>query len=106
MEDGPLPGHFVRSTAGRDSGKTYLVLGALDSRYVLVADGNARRVEDRKRKNVRHLEVLDMAPGAIRTKIGSGQRVSNEEVMEALSWIRKAAQKIELEGSTSECQEV
>lgn len=53
------PGQLVRSLAGRDKGKHYLVLGELDKSYVLLVDGRSRPVARPKKKNKAHLQYYE-----------------------------------------------
>ena len=53
--------NIVRSVAGRDQGKLFIVL-AVEGEYLLLADGKSRKVESPKRKKRRH--VLFVAPTA------------------------------------------
>ncbi len=53
------PGQLVRSLAGRDKGKHYLVLQELDSRNVLLVDGRSRTLAKPKKKNKAHLQHYD-----------------------------------------------
>ncbi len=53
----PGLGRVVRSRAGRDSGRLFLVVGILDGEHLLLADGDLRRVEKPKKKKTRHLEA-------------------------------------------------
>ncbi len=48
-------GQLIKSLAGRDKGKHYLVIG-FEGRYVLLSDGQVRSVERPKRKNLKHLQ--------------------------------------------------
>ena len=50
------PGQLVRSLAGRDKGKHYLVLRELDNGYVLLVDGYSRPLARPKKKNKIHLQ--------------------------------------------------
>jgi len=50
------PGQLVRSLAGRDKGKHYLVLRELDQKNVLLVDGRSRTVSRPKKKNKAHLQ--------------------------------------------------
>jgi ribosomal protein L14E/L6E/L27E len=50
------PGQLVRSLAGRDKGKHYLVLQEIDPVYVLLVDGRNRPVNRPKKKNKAHLQ--------------------------------------------------
>ncbi len=47
-------GMVVKSAAGHDSGRFYLVVEA-GAGYAYIADGKVRRLEKPKRKNERHL---------------------------------------------------
>ena len=51
--------NIVRSNAGRDKGKLFVVL-AVEGEYLLLADGKSRKVESPKRKKRRH--VLFVSP--------------------------------------------
>ncbi len=55
MED-LRPGQLVRSRAGRDRGKHYLVIKIINPREVLLADGRSRPLARPKKKNVIHLQ--------------------------------------------------
>ncbi len=50
-------GRVVRSKAGRDSGRLFLVVGVFDDEHLLVADGDLRKVERPKKKKLKHLEA-------------------------------------------------
>ncbi len=49
-----VKGRLVRSKAGRDKGRTLAVL-AVDGQMLLVADGRLRRLQQPKRKKLRHV---------------------------------------------------
>lgn len=53
------PGQLVRSLAGRDKGKHYLVLQEIDQRTVLLVDGYSRPLAKPKKKNKAHLQHYD-----------------------------------------------
>ena len=53
------PGQLVRSTAGRDAGKHYLVLKHLDQSRVLLVNGRSRPLSSPKKKNPFHLQSYD-----------------------------------------------
>lgn len=50
-------GSVVRSRAGRDSGRDFLVVGILDQEYVLLCDGDLRKAEKPKKKKTKHLSA-------------------------------------------------
>lgn len=51
-------GSVVRSKAGRDKGKTAVIL-SFDDRFAYIADGKERKVSKPKLKNVKHLELTE-----------------------------------------------
>jgi ribosomal protein L14E/L6E/L27E len=56
MMNGPLElGGIVRSRAGRDRGRAFVILKIVDADYVLLADGRLRTLERPKKKKRRHL---------------------------------------------------
>jgi ribosomal protein L14E/L6E/L27E len=48
-------GRIVRSTAGRDKGRLFLVIGVADEEHLLIADGDLRKLEKPKKKKLKHL---------------------------------------------------
>lgn len=51
------PGMLVKSKAGRDKDRVYVVTG-VEHEYVYVADGDRRPLRRAKRKNSRHLQPI------------------------------------------------
>jgi large subunit ribosomal protein L14e len=76
---------LVSSRAGRDEGQAYLVadIGQEDG-FVRLVDGDKRRLEAPKRKNVRHLVLHPVIAGELAQKAAAGMAVRNAEVREAL----------------------
>jgi len=77
-------GRIVTSTAGRDKGQIFVVVGRLDHRYVLVSDGEKRPLDRPKKKNVRHLQVhqarmAELSNRDIRSILGKYQRQAQNE---------------------------
>lgn len=51
-------GDVVKSLAGHDCGKCFVVTATLNEKFVLIADGIKRKVEEPKQKNVKHLRKI------------------------------------------------
>lgn len=77
-------GHLVCSIQGRDSGRFYLVVEIEDGSRVRVADGEGRKVDNPKRKNVKHLKFYDVIAGEVTDKAQNGKRVTNADVRKEL----------------------
>lgn len=79
-----VPGRLVSSTAGRDSGKYYLILNVLDPKMVEVVNGEQRTVCSPKKKNVKHLKIYPQLASGIREKKNTGQKITDLEIKKAL----------------------
>lgn len=53
--EGITLGQIVHSKAGRDKGKYFIVIGIVDDNYILIADGNLRKISNPKKKKIKHL---------------------------------------------------
>lgn len=67
VENSLSVGQVVRSKAGRDRSKIFLVMEVLDAKHVLVADGNLRPLESPKKKRTKHLQPYNMVLSDIAT---------------------------------------
>lgn len=79
-----VPGQLVESRSGRDSGRVYLVVEVPGEGYVKVADGMVRRLENPKKKNLRHLVLHPRVAGEIAEKLQAGERINNSEIRRAI----------------------
>ena len=50
-------GSIVTTRAGRDKGRSFAIVAAVDSEYVLLADGWTRKIEKPKKKKLKHVRV-------------------------------------------------
>lgn len=55
MREPLYEGEIVRSRAGRDCGRAFVVWKVLDEQYALLVDGTLRTLERPKKKKRRHL---------------------------------------------------
>jgi large subunit ribosomal protein L14e len=77
-------GEIVDSTAGRDSGKRFLIIKIIDDKYVLLADGSSRRIENAKKKKLKHIKSAGVTIQSINEKLENGLKVTNLEIRKAL----------------------
>lgn len=78
------PGQLVASCAGRDQGRYFVVIDVVNDSTVRVADGDTRRIEKSKAKNIKHLISYNKSVESIAEKLRSGQRITNEQIRLAL----------------------
>ena len=80
--------NIVRSDAGRDKGKLFVVL-AVEGEYLLLADGKSRKVESPKRKKRRHVLFVAADENRLSEKIKSEEKITNSELRRALAEYRE-----------------
>ena len=83
--------NIVRSNAGRDKGKLFVVL-AVEGEYLLLADGKSRKVESPKRKKRRHVLFVSAEETRLAEKIKSEEKITNSELRRTLAGCREAIQ--------------
>lgn len=77
-------GQVVRSIAGRDQGRYYVVVGK-EGDTLLLVDGYIRRIEFPKKKNPKHVQKTNYRALEIVTKIKAGNELTNREINRALN---------------------
>ncbi len=83
-------GQAVESIAGRDTGAIYLVIG-FQGRYLLLSNGRERKVQNPKKKNIRHVRRRSQAFGAFAKKLYRGEIITDEDVRQHLNALRPDA---------------
>ena len=78
------PGLIVKSTAGRDKDKFFVILSMIDDIYCLIADGRTRKVDMPKKKKIKHLIATNICSEGIKEKLQTAQTVTNSMVRKEL----------------------
>jgi ribosomal protein L14E/L6E/L27E len=52
-------GQIVKSKAGRDKGRIFIVCSVADEQNVLVCDGDLRKLDSPKKKKIKHLMIYN-----------------------------------------------
>ena len=84
-------GSFVISKAGRDQGRLFLVVGELDDDFVLIANGELRRMDRLKKKRRKHLKPTGTVVQALVDRISNGEKVEDHELR---AWLREEEEKL------------
>ena len=85
MNDTPQSGMVVKSVSGRDMKRYFLVVGMETDEYVLISDGDLRRIEKPKRKKIKHLAATPDISKELQDKLQKGERITNSEIRDVLS---------------------
>lgn len=82
-------GQVVKSRAGRDKGRVFLVLEVIDDQYVLVVDGDLRKLENPKRKKLKHLMVYNTVLNEFKERLESKIEINNAYIRKLLEPFNK-----------------
>lgn len=83
----PFPmeiGRVVYSRAGRDAGSHYVIVKVLDDTYVAIANGCLRKVDNPKKKKIKHVLARPEVFSSIAQKLTTGKVVFDSEVRSCL----------------------
>lgn len=78
-------GQLVYSTAGRDKGRAFFVVALPKDTFVYVADGDLRKIERPKKKNIKHVRATKMIAPLVAKKLENGEKISNAELRSAIA---------------------
>lgn len=77
-------GQVVKSRAGRDKGNIFLVLDIIDDKYLYVVDGDIRKLDNPKKKKVKHLIIYNTVVPELKEKIENGTKINNAYIRKLL----------------------
>ncbi|WP_128896411.1 KOW domain-containing RNA-binding protein [Longirhabdus pacifica] len=87
MEDMDTPqiGRIVKILSGRDTGKFAIIVQVIDDRYVHIADGDKRKFDQPKKKNILHLQMQHDVSQEVVNSMNETGRVTNGKLRFALN---------------------
>lgn len=95
-------GQIVKSKAGRDKNKVFIVSSILDEQYVLVCDGDLRKLSSPKKKKVKHLVIYNTVLTEFADKLQSNENLDDAYVKKLLKpFTQDASKEMEVEWSMS-----
>lgn len=74
---GIVVGQVVKSKAGRDKDRNFIIIDVVDEQYVLVADGDLRKLDHPKKKKIRHLAKYNIICEEVKNRLNSGEKITN-----------------------------
>lgn len=80
----PRLGQVVYVLRGRDAGQYAVVVGKIDPKFVLLADGYKRKFDTAKKKNIRHVRFQDFVSKEVERSLHEQGRVTNAKLRYAL----------------------
>ena len=80
-------GCFATSIAGHDHNNTYVIIDA-DDEYVYLVDGKIRKVNNPKKKKLKHVQLIKRTDDTITGRINNNVALSNEDIKYAIKNIQ------------------
>lgn len=78
-------GQVVRVLQGREASQYMIIIEIVDDRYVLLADGDKRKTNRPKKKNLHHIEMMDYVSPEVQNSLLETGRVTNGKLRFAIS---------------------
>jgi large subunit ribosomal protein L14e len=77
-------GQIVRSKSGRDKDRHFIVVGLVDENYVLIADGDLRKISNPKKKKIKHLAFLNRFAEEVVESLKENKRINDADLRKNL----------------------
>ncbi|PKM49234.1 MAG: RNA-binding protein [Firmicutes bacterium HGW-Firmicutes-7] len=82
-------GQIIKSKAGRDQDKIFVIIDIQDE-YVYLVDGHFRRIENPKKKKLKHIQPTNIIIETIKHKIENEEKLTNADIRRELIVYQKA----------------
>ncbi len=76
-------GDVVLSIAGRDKNE-YFIITKVEKNYVYLVDGDIRKIENPKKKKMKHVELTDFSDSTIAERIRNNNKITNQDIRKSL----------------------
>jgi len=73
-------GTVAISLSGRDKGRYFVIIEVLGDGYVKIADGSLRKVDNAKKKKLKHLKLKPVTIPTIKQKIVDGEKLYDYDI--------------------------
>ncbi len=93
-----LVGQVVYSKSGRDKGKLMVVIDVVNDRFCLLVDGDTRRIEKPKLKNIRHIQITYQRADDVFEYLNRGEMPTNHVIKRNLLKLQGTGEKDGKEG--------
>jgi ribosomal protein L14E/L6E/L27E len=84
-------GSVVISKAGRDRGRPFLVVGVVDDDFVMVANGDLRKMDRQKKKRRKHLKPTGRVVTELQERLSQAKPVEDHELR---TWLNEEEEKL------------
>jgi ribosomal protein L14E/L6E/L27E len=93
-----LIGRVVYSRSGRDKGRMMVIVDRINEQYCMVADGDLRKIEKPKMKNLKHLQITRIKAESISERLARGEIPENHVIRNYLDELKETGEIAGKEG--------
>ena len=79
----------VKSRAGRDKGRIFLIIDIIDDENVFIVDGDLRKLDKPKKKKIKHLIVYNTILNELKYKLDNNIKLNNAYIRKLLEPFKK-----------------
>lgn len=91
-------GQIVKSKAGRDKNRVFIISQVLDEQFVLVCNGELRKLSSPKKKKVKHLVIYNTVLTEFAEKLQGNENLDDAYVRRLLEpYTEDASKEMEVE---------
>lgn len=91
-------GQIVKSKAGRDKTKVFIISEILDEQFVFVCDGDLRKLNSPKKKKVKHLMIYNTVLTEFADKLQSNENLDDAYVRRLIEpYTQSVSKEMEVE---------
>lgn len=83
-------GQVVKSRAGRDKGRVFLIYDIIDNHNFVVVDGDVRKLNNPKQKKLKHLIVYNEVLSELKDKIDGKVKINDAYIRKLLEPFNKS----------------
>jgi ribosomal protein L14E/L6E/L27E len=83
-------GQVVKSRAGRDKGRIFLVINIIDEQNLLIVDGDMRKLDNPKQKKLRHLIVYNTVVSELSYRLDNNIKIDNAFIRKLLKHFNRS----------------
>ena len=73
-------GQLVIATAGRDANKKFIITCIINDQYVYISDGDSRKIENPKKKKLKHLKLTKHVSNEIAQGLQQNEKIANSVI--------------------------
>lgn len=82
-------GKVAYSKAGRDKGRLFVVINVVNEQFVMIADGDLRKIENPKIKNLKHVKITNIVADDVKACLAKGEMPANHIIRKNLRKIQE-----------------